>query len=143
SGGGTARAAAQNRGGGTAAAEKPPPKQPGDDSARSSGVRNQAWRCEVDHVYSASHILGGVGMNRGHFVICRCVFVAFFLCAGRAFADPLQWQLSDGGNGHYYEFVRATFINYDQAKAQAAAKSFAGLPGHLATITSAPEGDFI
>src|SRR5437588_6298286 len=55
---------------------------------------------------------------------------------------PRHWS----GNGHFYEFVRfsSTASNtwYD-ARTAASQRTFASLPGHLATITSAQENDFI
>ncbi|MBS0195950.1 MAG: hypothetical protein JSR77_04255 [Planctomycetes bacterium] len=42
-------------------------------------------------------------------------------------------------NGHYYEVVLSGGIVWDAARAQAEARSFGGVTGHLATITSAKE----
>ncbi|WP_369815128.1 lectin-like protein, partial [Flavobacterium sp. TAB 87] len=47
------------------------------------------------------------------------------------------------GNNHYYEFVTAPNISWTAAKTAADALLFNGLQGYLATITSAPENDFI
>jgi hypothetical protein len=49
----------------------------------------------------------------------------------------VQWKVSDGGNGHWYEAVIATGTWTD---AQSAA-SVAG--GYLATVTSEGENNFI
>ncbi len=47
-------------------------------------------------------------------------------------------------NGHYYEHaITASGITWDQANATASAATFAGISGHLATITSAEEQAFI
>ena len=46
-------------------------------------------------------------------------------------------------NGHYYEVVTGTDISWATAQAGAAGKTFDGLQGYLATITSAEENDFI
>ena len=46
------------------------------------------------------------------------------------------------GNGHYYKFVSSS-VNWTVAKAAAAASTFNGLTGYLATITSAGENTFI
>ena len=51
---------------------------------------------------------------------------------------PVQWPT----NGHYYELV-LTNITWQDALATASSNSFAGLPGHLATVTSSAENDFI
>lgn len=45
--------------------------------------------------------------------------------------------------GHYYEYVRAPGICWADAQKAAAARSYQGLGGYLATITSAAETDFL
>jgi hypothetical protein len=45
-------------------------------------------------------------------------------------------------NGHFYESVTST-ANWSTAKTNAAAKTYMGLQGYLATITSVAENDFI
>jgi hypothetical protein len=47
-----------------------------------------------------------------------------------------------GDNGHYYEYIPAA-VTWDAANAAAQAQSFVGMAGHLATITSQAEQDFI
>lgn len=64
------------------------------------------------------------------------------LCAGVATAAPVQWTAASGGNNHWYEFVSAS-VNYAAASSAAAASSFAGVSGHVVTITSAAEQAFI
>ncbi|MDX9883317.1 MAG: cadherin-like domain-containing protein [Prolixibacteraceae bacterium] len=46
------------------------------------------------------------------------------------------------GNGHYYEFVSAPGITWVDAKIAAEAKTYQGLHGYLATITSSAENGF-
>ena len=46
------------------------------------------------------------------------------------------------GNGHFYEFVSAPGINWNNAKAAAEARSYQGQQGYLVTITSAEENQF-
>ncbi|MDY0073735.1 MAG: cadherin domain-containing protein [Thauera sp.] len=46
-------------------------------------------------------------------------------------------------NGHYYEFVEVTNKSWTAAKADAEARTFNGLTGYLATITSSAENAFI
>lgn len=59
----------------------------------------------------------------------------FILSAGSAFATPVLWPV----NGHYYELIMgSTLWNWWQARADAVSKG-----GHLATITSAEENNFI
>jgi expansin (peptidoglycan-binding protein) len=50
-------------------------------------------------------------------------------------ASPVQWA----GNGHYYEYIDAPLISWTAANAAANGLTYAGLSGHLATITSAEE----
>lgn len=47
------------------------------------------------------------------------------------------------GTGNYYEFVAAPNINWVTARNAAAASSYLGAPGHLATITTLAENNFI
>lgn len=47
------------------------------------------------------------------------------------------------GNGHYYEAIADTTLNWTDAKAAAEAKNHLGASGYLATITSAEEQEFI
>lgn len=72
------------------------------------------------------------------------LFVAFAAAAAttaRA-ADPVQWDVAAGGNGHYYLFM-ADAVSWQDALAAAAASSWQGRAGYLATITSAPEDSFV
>ena len=47
------------------------------------------------------------------------------------------------GNGHYYEFVSAPGTCWTAALAAAASHSYFGMPGYLATLTSAGENAFV
>lgn len=60
------------------------------------------------------------------------------IVSGTAAADPVQW----GGNGHYYELI-TTAVSWHEAEALAESRTFLDRQGHLATITSAAENDFI
>jgi hypothetical protein len=51
-------------------------------------------------------------------------------------------NLISASNGHFYEFV-STGATWTNAKTNAAAKTYLGLTGYLATITSQTENDFI
>ncbi|WP_438968822.1 HYR domain-containing protein, partial [Nonlabens sp.] len=46
-------------------------------------------------------------------------------------------------NGHFYEFVSASGISWQDARTAASNRSLYGLPGYLATVTSQAENDFI
>src|SRR5437764_8293600 len=50
----------------------------------------------------------------------------------------------DPANGHWYQTVRvAGAISWDDARKAAESLSYAGYPGHLVTVTSAAESQFI
>ena len=57
-------------------------------------------------------------------------------------ATPVQWTTASGGNGHWYEFI-STGVTWQQAFDAAKAMSYLGMPGYLATITSAEENSFV
>jgi len=54
-----------------------------------------------------------------------------------ASAVPIQWTVSSGGNGHWYELI-AGGIDWDSAQALATSRG-----GYLATLTSAGENAFV
>jgi hypothetical protein len=55
-----------------------------------------------------------------------------------AHAAPVQFT-----NGHYYEYVREVGVSWTGAEAAVSSLSFGGLQGHLATISSQAENDFV
>lgn len=59
-----------------------------------------------------------------------------------ASAQPVEWTISMGGNGHLYELVSGVHTWHD-ARALAAARTIDGRPGRLATIQSANELGFL
>jgi hypothetical protein len=59
--------------------------------------------------------------------------------ASHAVAQPVQWRVEDGGNGHWYGLVPADYSR-DWAYLQS---GLARQGGHLATITSAAENAFV
>jgi len=68
-----------------------------------------------------------------------------FLVAGTglAHADPVQWA----NNGHWYELVRTTsqYVGWSwtEANGLASLSTYNGMTGHLATLTSFEEDQFI
>jgi hypothetical protein len=59
--------------------------------------------------------------------------------APAASAVLVEWPVASGGNGHFYEAVAfGADIDWPQAKIEAEDRG-----GHLATVNSGPEGDFI
>ena len=54
-------------------------------------------------------------------------------------AEPVQWSVADGGNGHWYEgFAEADEISFEEANAHAISKG-----GYLASVTTEGESNFI
>ena len=62
--------------------------------------------------------------------------------ATQALSVSLGSPVYSTGNGHYYEFISAS-IDWPTANTAANAKTFLGLTGYLATITSSAETDFL
>lgn len=73
------------------------------------------------------------------------IIIGTFLltAAGQVNATPVQWTLAAGGNDHWYDLIDAPYTSWSDANTSANALSFGNLDGHLATITSAAENDFI
>jgi len=67
---------------------------------------------------------------------------ALALAAGTAGASPVQWTVGSGGNDHWYELIGAQ-STLGAAINAAAAQTYSGLSGYLATITSAGEQTFL
>ena len=78
-------------------------------------------------------------------VLLTLVVCLVLVAAGVATAVPVQWEVSAGGNGHYYEAIAAPVggISWYDASAQAQGRSYLGVHGHLASITSAAETGFL
>jgi hypothetical protein len=72
--------------------------------------------------------------------------LALALSTSRAVhAAPIEWPVAQGGNGHFYEMVLRDPgpVGWHQARAEATAMQWMGVSGHLATITSPEEQEFI
>ncbi|MBX7075529.1 MAG: hypothetical protein K1X71_20500 [Pirellulales bacterium] len=76
------------------------------------------------------------------FLYLLVLLIALLQTRHDAVAAPLRWDVHDGGNGHYYEAVQQP-MDWFAARDAAAAREYDGLPGHLLTMTSAAELDFI
>lgn len=74
-----------------------------------------------------------------HLVVC---FLIGIHALGTS-AAPVEWPVSEGGNGHYYQVVNNTGYRWILALAIASNMSHAGLDGHLATFTSAEEESWV
>jgi hypothetical protein len=67
------------------------------------------------------------------------VIFLILLCMPAALAEKVEWPVSAGGNGHYYEAVSVpNGITWDDANIAATASG-----GHLVTITSEAENSFV
>ncbi len=66
--------------------------------------------------------------------------VALISCAA---TQPAFGQSQWSGNGHWYEFVSAPGITWTAADAAAQTSVFMGANGHLVTLTSPPENDWV
>lgn len=62
-----------------------------------------------------------------------------------ALAAPVLWDVASGGNGHYYEafWGYGDTSDWRYANALAEGRMYDGLSGHLATITSQEEFDWV
>ena len=69
--------------------------------------------------------------------------MAGMMAATAVQATPMQWTVASGGNDHWYDRIDAPALNWTDARDTAAASSYLGLAGHLATVTSAAENLFI
>jgi len=72
----------------------------------------------------------------------RSCFVFALLLPAVACGTSIEWPVSSGGNGHFYDFVRGS-ITWSEAVAKAASLVHDGQTGYLATITSEGENNFI
>lgn len=65
--------------------------------------------------------------------------LAVLCAAGWTNGAPVQWRTEDGGNGHWYEVIRADgAISWTDAKTAAEARG-----GYLATPTESSENSFV
>lgn len=80
-------------------------------------------------------------MHANKKIVFRLATLAI-VCGGANAAvvyDPVEWKISEGGNGHRYRAVfESNRMTWTDAKAMAES-----LGGHLATLTSAAEADFV
>lgn len=74
--------------------------------------------------------------------------LVLLLCSfGTAFSAPVQWSVEDGGNGNWYEIIRNPDAwgvwTWEEANTAASSATYAGMQGHLVTITTQDENDFV
>ncbi len=66
------------------------------------------------------------------------MMISSFIVTGTVSAAPVQWS----GNGHWYEMILDSKL-WSDAKADSEKHSYNGMTGHLVTITSSEENQFI
>ena len=69
--------------------------------------------------------------------------VVILTACSLANADPVRWEPSEGGNGHWYEFVAEPRLTWCDARDAAQTREHLGETGHLTTITSPEEYGFL
>jgi hypothetical protein len=67
-----------------------------------------------------------------------CAIAILLIGAAGASAEPVYWE----GNGHYYELID-TPVTWHEAEFLAEQRYHLGIQGHLATITSPEENEFV
>lgn len=72
----------------------------------------------------------------------RLTFTMLLLVPVLCLAEPVQWTVVSGGNGHYYEAVVQS-ATWFEARDLADQHTWQGLVGHLVTLTSAEEEAFL
>jgi hypothetical protein len=87
-------------------------------------------------------------MNRSNLRSLVLALGLIFLAAEGRAGPVVQWPAAAGGNDHYYQHVGdyndpSQRWSWQTSITLAAAMSYQGLPGHLVTITSAAESQFI
>ena len=75
-------------------------------------------------------------------VVALSTLIGVGLNAQNVKGNLVQWSIASGGNGHYYEFVNQC-STWPDAKVAAESMTYLGITGHLVTITSTEENDFV
>jgi len=77
------------------------------------------------------------GLKSLSLLLALC-FLCLFIAEINAHSEPVQWPV----NGHWYDAIGGSFT-WIQAFLDARSRSYQDLPGHLATLTSQEENDFV
>lgn len=72
----------------------------------------------------------------------RLLLACFFVTVGYKSTNLFATPIFNPANGHYYEALRIG-APWTYARDDAASRSYLGLSGHLVTITSASENEFV
>ena len=81
-------------------------------------------------------------MKNAILIMCWAMVLGIFPFSGLCYADPIQWPVADGGNGHSYDVTFQT-TGWETAKQLAETYRHNGYQGHLATITSPEEQQWL
>lgn len=74
-------------------------------------------------------------------LFCTVYLILGFI--GGTVAAPVQWSSTVGGNDHWYELISSPYTSWTTANQNAEASIYMGLTGHLATITSLEENNYL
>lgn len=70
--------------------------------------------------------------------------LAKFGSMARRVAEPIEWKVAAGGNGHFYQLVvEKEPVTWHEAARLAMNRHHLGMPGHLVAITSSEEDRFL
>lgn len=90
----------------------------------------------------AAFVFGGASASPGVWADAPTSSRFVFLIEYPAARRLVQWSVEDGGNGHYYEVVGPA-LQWGEARVDAARREAFGVQGHLATLTSVEENNFV
>jgi len=71
------------------------------------------------------------------------LLAALGLGSVEAWAQPFEWPLAEGGDGHFYEYVNVPTPSWNVAREAAELRTFRGAAGTLVTIRSAAANEFV
>lgn len=75
--------------------------------------------------------------------LLSCIVISTLAGSVAQVGTLAQGLIAQGPNGHFYEVIPAEAISWDDANALATASALCSKSGHLVTITSEAENDFI
>ena len=99
------------------------------------GATARAWPSDPDRTgVSQESVMRTQGVGRAIAVVSSLALSTTVLAQG-----AVQWRVEDGGNGHWYEFIRVpSGVCWNAARTSAEAAG-----GHLATINSSAENQVV
>jgi len=82
------------------------------------------------------------------FIVKRILWVillSLLFLTSSGFAQPVQWAYEAGGNGHWYELLPSSLTDpyWGSCSSYAASLGYKGQSGHLVTIASQEENDWL